>query len=177
MEASDLDYQVRTQSGCIPPGMVARLLEHGHAALVEEWAGRGEWFCAREWARLLAGQGRTQESLQVLAPYVATGWWTAAETTAELLEAMGRADDAIALARPHAQDGQRLALRFLADLLTRHGHGDEAFALLRPHIEDRYLAEPLVGISGSTGRDEEAAELLTARIPAGRPVVLPRPRP
>ncbi|MET9617159.1 tetratricopeptide repeat protein [Kitasatospora indigofera] len=158
-----LTTKTRTQSGCIPPGLVSRLLERGHAEAVERWAGRGEWFCAREWARLLAERGRQAEALEVLAPYVATGWWTAAAAMAELLEANGRADEAISLVRPHAEGGDRLALGFFARLLARHGRGDEAFDLLRPHIEDWYLAEPLVDIAGPTGRHEEAFRLLADR--------------
>ncbi|MFE2915397.1 tetratricopeptide repeat protein [Kitasatospora indigofera] len=164
MDAADLDYRARTQSGCLSPRMVSRLLELGLAEEVEFWAGRGEWFCAREWARSLAERGRQAEALEVLARYVATGWWTAAEAMAGLLEANGRADEAIALVRPHAEGGERLGLGFLARLLARHGRGDEAFDLLRPHIEDWYLAEPLVDIAGPTGRHEEAYRLLADRI-------------
>uniref|UniRef100_UPI002F91621D hypothetical protein n=1 Tax=Kitasatospora sp. NBC_01519 TaxID=2903576 RepID=UPI002F91621D len=68
----------------------------------------GPRFCAGERAWLLVGQGCTEESLQVLAPYVAMGWWTAAETAAELLEASGRADDAIVLLRTHDHLDQQL---------------------------------------------------------------------
>ncbi|MEV7238554.1 CDC27 family protein [Streptomyces sp. NPDC051020] len=164
MDAADLDYRARTQSGCLSPRLVSKLLELGHAGEVEFWAGRGEWFCAREWARLLGERGQQAEALQVLAPYVATGWWKAAEAMAEVLEANGRVDDAIALVRPHAEGGERLGLGFLARLLARHGRGDEAFDLLRPHVEDWYLAEPLVDIAGPIGRQEEAAELLEQRI-------------
>ncbi|MER7770555.1 CDC27 family protein [Kitasatospora sp. NPDC096140] len=164
MDIDDLDYRVRAQSGCIPPQVVARLLELGRSDAVESWAGRGEWFCAREWARLLAGDGRPAEALEVLAPYPVAGWWPAAEARAELLEASGRSDEAIALVRPHAQDGERSALGFLARLLSRHGRAEEAFTLLRPHIGDWSLAEAFVDIAGTIGRDEEAAELLVRRI-------------
>ncbi|MFF2146407.1 hypothetical protein [Kitasatospora sp. NPDC058190] len=168
MNSADLDYRTRTQSGCIPPHLVSRLLELGHAGEVEFQAGRGEWCCAREWAQLLDGRGRPEEALAVLAPYVATGWWTAAEAAAELLEARGRVDEAIALARPHAEGGDRLAMDSFARLLARHGRGDEAFTLLRPHVENWLLAEALVDVAEGTGRHEEAAELLTARIEAVR---------
>ncbi|MFJ9777664.1 hypothetical protein ACIRVF_41565 [Kitasatospora sp. NPDC101157] len=160
MDAADLDHRTRTQSGCIPPELVARLLEHGHTAVVEEQAGRGEWFCARAWAGLLAEQGRQAQALEVIAPYAATGWWTAAEAMAELLEANGRADDAIALVRPHAEGGERLGLGFFARLLARHGRGDEAFDLLRPYVEDWHLAKRtshLDGRVGSAGDDRGAA--------------------
>lgn len=167
VDADDLDYRARTLTGCIPPHLVSRLIGLGHAAEVEFQAGRGEWFCALEQARLLDGQGRRAEALEVLAPYVATGWWTAAEATAGLLEGWGRTDEAIALARPHAEAGDRLALEFFGRLLARHGRGDEAFALLRPHIEDWFLAAALVDVAEAVGRDEEAAALLAARIEAG----------
>ncbi|MFI5476671.1 hypothetical protein ACIA6D_41670 [Streptomyces cacaoi] len=52
MDAADLDYRTRTLTGCIPPLLVARLLELGHEREVEFQVGRGEWFCALEWARL-----------------------------------------------------------------------------------------------------------------------------
>ncbi|MFI6448059.1 hypothetical protein [Kitasatospora sp. NPDC050543] len=133
--------RARMLSGCISPHLVSRLLELGHAEEIEFQARRGEWLCAWEWARLLGGQGRQREALEVLAPYVATGRWRAAETTAELLERWGEGRGAIALARTCAEDGERSALEFFARLLARHGRGDEAFALLRPHIEDWFLAE------------------------------------
>ncbi|MGW0433918.1 tetratricopeptide repeat protein [Micromonospora sp. NPDC003197] len=168
MDAADLDYRARTLTGCIPPDLVSRLVELGLIREVEFQAGRGEWFCAREWARLLAGQDRQAEALEVLAPYVATGWWKAAETMAELLEGWGRTEEAIALARPYAEAGDRLALDFFARLLARHGRGDEAFALLRPHIKDWFLATALVDIAEGAGQDEDAAALLAARIEAGQ---------
>ncbi|MGJ6960558.1 hypothetical protein ACSDR0_01505 [Streptosporangium sp. G11] len=168
MDAVDLDYRVRTLSGCIPPDLVSRLVELGHVAEVEFQAGRGEWFCAREWARLLAERGRRAEALEVLAPYLATGWRTASETVAGLLEEWGRAEEAIALARPGAEAGDRMALKFYARLLARHGRGDEAFVMLRPYVEDFFLAAALVDVAGITGRDEEAAALLAARVEAGR---------
>lgn len=165
MDAADLDYRARTQSGCIPLHLVSRLLELGHLEKVELWAGRGEWFCAREWARLLGDQGRHGDALETLAPYLATGWWTATRTTAELLEDWGRADEAIVLTRSRMELGHPLALEFYARLLARHGRSDEAFNLLLPHIDDWFLAAALVDVAESAGRGEEAAEQLTARIP------------
>ncbi|GGV49543.1 hypothetical protein GCM10010495_79180 [Kitasatospora herbaricolor] len=100
MEAADLDYRARTQSGCLSPRLVSQLLEFGLAEEVEFWAGRGEWFCAREWTRLLSERGQQAEALEVLAPYVATGWWTAAEAMAELLEANGRAGNGLKACLP-----------------------------------------------------------------------------
>lgn len=97
MDAADLDYRTRTLSGCIPPHLVSRLLEHGRGDEVEFQAGCGEWFCAQAWAQLLGDQGRQSEALEVLAPYVATGWWKAAKAQAELLESWGRPEEAIAL--------------------------------------------------------------------------------
>ncbi|MEU4063757.1 hypothetical protein AB0F25_15210 [Streptomyces wedmorensis] len=164
MDAADLDYRTRTLSGCIPPLLVTRLLELGHTEEVEFQAGRGEWFCAREWARLLGDQGRQAEALEVLAPYVATGWWPAAQAQAELLESWGQAEEAIALARPYAEVGGR-PLEFFARLLARHGRTDEAVARLSAGIEDWLLATALVDIAGEAGRDEDIAALLAARIP------------
>ncbi|QFZ78352.1 hypothetical protein GFH48_38205 [Streptomyces fagopyri] len=57
MDATDLERQDRTRSGCIPPELVSKLLERGHIDEVELYAGRGEWFCALAWARLLGEQG------------------------------------------------------------------------------------------------------------------------
>ncbi|MFC9285838.1 hypothetical protein [Streptomyces sp. NPDC057052] len=174
MDASDLEHRARTRSGCIPPELVSRLLELGHAEEVERQAGRGEWFCALEWARVLGGQDRQAEALEVLAPYLATGWWIAAAATAGLLEEWGRGEDAIALARAHmasarsyAETGGGLALASFALLLARNGLATEAFDLLQPHIDIWSLAKALVDVAQDAGRDEEAAELLTARIPAG----------
>ncbi|MFF4763799.1 tetratricopeptide repeat protein [Streptomyces sp. NPDC001292] len=166
MDATDLDYRARTQTGCIPPHLVSRLLELGHAEVVECWARRGEWFCAREWARLLGEQDRQAEALALLDPYLATGWWTAIKATAELLELWGRAEEAIALTRVRMEVGHPMALEFYARLLARHGRSDEAFTLLRPHIDDWSLARALVDVSAGAGRDEEADVLLAARIPA-----------
>jgi hypothetical protein len=94
-------------------------------------AGRGEWFCALDRARFLAGQDRQAQALAVLDPFVATGWWTAAQAVAGLLEGWGRAAEAITLTRPYAEAGNLLALRFLGG--CRHGRADEAFDLLGPH--------------------------------------------
>ncbi|PLW72369.1 hypothetical protein GQS52_03185 [Streptomyces sp. SCUT-3] len=165
MDAADLDRQVRTLSGCIPPLLVSRLLELGHGEEVEFQAGRGEWFCAREWARLLGDQGLQEQALEVLAPYFATGWWPAARARAELLEGWGRAEEAIASTRSYAEAGG-LALEFFARLLARHGHDDEAVVLLSAGIDDRILAVALVDIAEEAGRDEDVAALLAARIPA-----------
>ncbi|MFE6554212.1 tetratricopeptide repeat protein [Streptomyces sp. NPDC057746] len=169
MDAADLDYQARTLTGCIPSSLVARLLELGHEREVELQAGRGEWFCALAWARLLGDRQQYARALEVLAPYIATGWWPAAQAQAELLEGWGRADDAIALCRPYAEAGDRLVLNFFARLLSRHGHGADAFALLRPGIDDWFLAEGLVDVAEVAGLDEEAAALLEARIAAAVP--------
>jgi thioredoxin-like negative regulator of GroEL len=167
VDADDLDYRVRTFTGCIPPRLVTRLVELGHLDEVRLQAGRWEWFCAHEWARILAAQDQHAQALQVLAPYVATGWRTAAQATAELLESWGRVDEAVDLVRPLAEAGDRLALDFVARMLARHGDSDEAFALLSPGIEDWFLATALVDIADGAGRDEDAAALLTARIGAG----------
>ncbi len=164
MDAAALDRQARTLSGCIPPLLVSRLLETGHSEEVEVQAGGGEWFCARAWAQLLGDQGRQAEALEVLSPYVATGWWPAARAQAELLESWGRAEEAIILARPYASKGG-LPLEFFARLLARHGCADEAVTRLSAGIEDWVLATALVDIVGGTGRDEEVAALLAARIP------------
>ncbi|GLW69706.1 hypothetical protein Kpho02_20050 [Kitasatospora phosalacinea] len=169
MDAADLDYRARTLSGCIPPSLVTRLLELGHEREVEFQAGRGEWFCALEWARLLGERQRYRQALDVLDPYVATGWWSAARARAELLESWGRAQEAIELFRPCARTGGRLALHFFARLLARHGRAEEAFALLRPGVEDWFLAEALVDVAATADLDEEAAALLEARIAAAVP--------
>ncbi|CAL9619358.1 hypothetical protein SUDANB38_05843 [Streptomyces sp. enrichment culture] len=132
-------------------------------------AGRGEWFCALEWARLLGHRGRHGQALEVLAPYVATNWWPAAQARAELLEGWGRAEEAIALSRPYAEAGDRPALDFFARLLARHGRSGEAFVLLRAGIQDWFLAECLVDVAETAGMDEEAAALLEARMEAAVP--------
>ncbi|MEU6322955.1 hypothetical protein [Streptomyces sp. NPDC047009] len=169
MDAADLDYRARTLTGCIPPLLVARLLELGHEREVEFQAGRGEWFCALEWARLLGDRGQRERALDVLAPYVATNWWPAARARAELLEGYGRVEEAITLSRPYAEAGDRLALVFFARLLARHGRSGEAFMLLRAGIQDWFLAECLVDVAEAAGLDEEAATLLAARVEAAVP--------
>ncbi|MDH6229055.1 tetratricopeptide (TPR) repeat protein [Streptomyces sp. MJP52] len=166
VDATDLDRRARTRSGCIPPELVARLLEQGHADVVEVQAGRGEWFCALAWARVLGGQGRQAEALEVLGPYLATGWWTAVTAAAELLEGWGRAGEAIEITRVRMEAGHPMALEFHTRLLARHGRAEEAFTLLVPYADDWALATALVDVAGIAGRDEEAAALLTARIPA-----------
>lgn len=153
-------------SGCIPPALVSRLLELGHGDEVEFQAGEGEWFCAREWARMLGDRGREAQALEVLTPYVATGWWPAVRVQAELLEGWGRSEEAIALARPYARVGG-LALEFFARLLARNGHKDEAVTRLSAGIDDWLLATALVDVAEGTGRDEDVAALLTTRIPEG----------
>ncbi|MFP3989497.1 hypothetical protein U9R90_18845 [Streptomyces sp. E11-3] len=166
MDSADLDYRARTQSGCIPPELVSRLLHRGHAAVVEEWAGRGEWFCALVWARLLGERGRQADALEVLGPYAATGWWTAVAATAELLEGWGRIEEAIETVRARMAVGHPMALEAYTRLLARHGRPAEAFTMLLPHADDWALATALVDVAAVAGRDEEAAALLAARIRA-----------
>ncbi|MEW2624586.1 hypothetical protein [Streptomyces sp. NPDC048106] len=169
MDAADLDHRTRTLPGCIPPLLVSRLLQLGHEREVEFQAGRGEWFCALEWARLLGQRDQREQALEVLAPYIATNWWPAARARAELLEGWGRVDEAIELSRSCADAGDRLALVFFARLLARHGRSGEAFLLLRAGIQDWLLAECLVDVAEAAGLDEEAAALLEARVEAAVP--------
>ncbi|MGW2304367.1 tetratricopeptide repeat protein [Streptomyces sp. NPDC001809] len=164
VDATDLEYRNRTGAGCIPPDLVSRLLDNGHADVVELQAGRGEWYCAVAWARILGEQGRQADARQVLAPYAATGWWTAVVASAGLLEDWGRADEAIEVVRTRMAAGHPMALETYARLLTRHGRAQEAFTLLRPHIDDGALATALVDAAAVAGRDDEAAELLVGRI-------------
>ncbi|MGW7433958.1 tetratricopeptide repeat protein [Streptomyces sp. NPDC054861] len=163
MDATDLAYRARTRSGCIPPELVSRLLERGHVDVVELQAGRGEWFCALAWARLLGERGRPAEAMEVLAPYLATGWWTAVDAGAEMLEGWGRIDEAIEITRVRMGAGHPMALESYTRLLARHRRAEQAFTLLRPHIGERSLAVALVDVAGAAGRDEEAAGLLAAR--------------
>ncbi|MFD9052590.1 tetratricopeptide repeat protein [Streptomyces zaomyceticus] len=163
MDATDLDHRTRTRSGCIPPELVSRLLERGHADVVERQAGRGEWFCALAWARLLGEQDRQADAWEVLAPYLATVWWTAVVAAAELLEGWGRVDEAIEITRVRMEAGHPMALESYTRLLARHGRAEEAFTLLRPHIGELSLAEALVDVAASAGRHEEAAALLAPR--------------
>lgn len=156
-------------TGCVPPPLVARLLELGHEREVEFWAGRGEWFCALAWARLLGHRGQREQASEVLAPYIAANWWPAARARAELLEGWGRVEEAIALSRPYAEAGDRLALVFFARLLARHDRSGEAFMLLRAGIQDWLLAECLVDVAEAAGMNEEAAALLEARVEAAVP--------
>lgn len=166
MNAADLHRRAQSRSGSIPAPVVSRLLELGHEEEVARQAGRGEWFCALEWARLLGGRGRQEEALEVLAPYVATGWWTAVRAQVRLLEDWGRVGEAIAQARPHARGGG-FKLELLARLLARHGRLDEAVPLLIAGIEDPGLATTLVELTEGARLDEEIAPLLAARIPVG----------
>ncbi|MFJ9692132.1 tetratricopeptide repeat protein [Kitasatospora sp. NPDC101183] len=144
--------------------LASRFLDAGRREELKSWAECGEWFCAQECARLLVAEERVPEALEVLAPYLARGNQSAVEAVAEVLEAGGRAEEAIALVRRHAKSGDRLTLAPLARLLARHGRGDEALALLRPRITDYVLAEPFVDIAWTTGREEEAVELLVRQI-------------
>ncbi|MFE7712600.1 tetratricopeptide repeat protein [Streptomyces sp. NPDC057486] len=171
MDAAVLDRRTRMHDECIPPDLVDRLLALGHADVVraQALAEDGDWFCARAWARLLAGRGELEEALRVLAPYVGTGWWTATAEAARLLDSGGRGEEAIFLVRPFARDGERFALHDLALLLARHGRGEEAYVLLLPHVADWSLAEALVEVGVGLGRGEEVAALLTARIAPGCP--------
>jgi hypothetical protein len=166
VDATDLDRRARTRSGCIPPELVVRLLEQGHADVVEVQAGRGEWFCALAWARVLGEQGRQAEALEVLGPYLATGWWAAVTAAAELLEGWGRAGEAIEITRVRMEAGHPTALEFHTRLLARHGRAEEAFALLVPYADDRALATALVDVAGIARRDEEAIAVMRAQADA-----------
>ncbi|MFJ1709406.1 tetratricopeptide repeat protein [Kitasatospora sp. NPDC088346] len=132
--------------------------------MLEVQARRGEWFCALAWARLLGGQGRQDEALEVLGPYLATGWWTAVAATAELLEGWGRAEEAIGMVRARMEAGHPMALETYTRLLARHGRAEEAFTLLLPHAAgDLALATTLADVAAAAGRHDEAAALLSAR--------------
>ncbi|WP_405977456.1 tetratricopeptide repeat protein [Streptomyces sp. NBC_00158] len=171
MDAAALDQRTRTHRDGVPPDLVERLLDLGHADLVREQAlaEDGDWYCARAWARRLAGQGRTDEALAVVARYTATGWFTAVAEAARLLDATGRGEEAIGMLRPFAAAGERSALAELAPLLARHGRAEEAYALLVPHIADWYLAEALADVALVLGRGDEVAERLAARTAPDRP--------
>ncbi|MGW8357973.1 hypothetical protein [Streptomyces wedmorensis] len=171
MDAAALDHRTCTQQECVPPDLVERLLDLGHADIVraQALAEDGDWFCARAWARRLTEQGEPDEALAILAPYLATGWVTAAAEAARLLAAESRDEEAIGLLRPFAADGERSALWELAPLLVSHGRAEEAYALLVPHIADWYLAQPLADVALALGRGDEVAELLAARIAPDRP--------
>ncbi|WP_423832653.1 tetratricopeptide repeat protein [Streptomyces manipurensis] len=164
MDVRDLEYRARTWSGCIPPELVSRLLERGHADVVESQAAGGDWFCALAWARVLHARGREADAVGVLAPYVATGWWTAVAAAAELLEDWGHVDEAIEMIRHRMKAGHPMALGTYTRLLARYGRAEEAFELLVPYVDDGALAAALVDVAGPAGRDEEAAELLVGRI-------------
>ncbi|MEV7862909.1 hypothetical protein AB0O86_29870 [Streptomyces hirsutus] len=168
MDAADLDYRARTLSGCVPPHLVSRLFELGHAEEVEFLAGRGEWFCAREQARLLGGKDQQAQALDVLAPYVATGWWKAVETMAGLLEGWGRGEEAIALVRPYAEAQERSALEFAGRLLARHGRGDEGAALPFPGFCALTRFAPMQGRKGPAAGSRRPKQP-TARTPRPGP--------
>ncbi|MFJ8570008.1 hypothetical protein [Streptomyces sp. NPDC093514] len=171
MDAAVLHRRTNMHDECVPPDLVDRLLALGHAELVrgQAVAEDGDWFCARAWARLLAGRGELDEALEVLAPYVATGWWTAAAEAARLMDAGGRGEEAVTLVRPFASQGELSALHDLALLLARHGQGEEAYELLLPHVTDWMLAEALVEVGVGLGRGDEVAELLEACRAPGMP--------
>ncbi|MEV7122195.1 hypothetical protein [Kitasatospora griseola] len=164
MNADDLERRCRTGSGFIPPKVVKHLLERSHGPVVAEQAGRGDWFCAQAWARVLAGDGRLDEALGALAPYAATTWWTAVVEVAELLEDGGRAEEAIETVRARMALGHPHALEYYARLLARHGRVEEAFHLLLPHADEHGRISALVEVAAAANREEEAAALLTARI-------------
>ncbi|MET9687902.1 tetratricopeptide repeat protein [Streptomyces sp. NPDC006514] len=169
MDAAVLHRRTNMHDECVPPELVDRLLALGHTEVVRglALAEDGDWFCARAWARLLAGRGALDEALEVLAPYVDTGWWTATAEAARLLDAGGRGAEAIALVRPFASNGERSALPELALLLARHGKGEEGYELLLPHVTDWLIAEALVEVGVGLGRGEEVAALLEARLAPG----------
>ncbi|WP_432006055.1 tetratricopeptide repeat protein [Streptomyces parvus] len=168
MDATDLGYQARTRSGCIPPELVSRLVKRGHLDVVELQAGRGEWFCALAWARLLGERGRQIDALEVLAPYTATGWWTAAVAATELLEEHGDVEGAIAAYR--GTDGPVAwnpnSAYQLAQLLTRHGQGDEAIAVMRAqadaHPGDDWIFHALSQLCLDQGRPADGLAHLHA---------------
>lgn len=168
VNAAELDHRARTYDGWIPPHLVSWLIDHGHLGEVEHEAHGGDWFCAQAWVRILIGQERRDEALKVLTPYLATGWWKAARSVAELFEGWGRVDEAIEVVRSNTGSGGLSAVKDFALLLARHGRGDEAFDLLLPYLGDWLLAEALVEVSAGLGRYEEVANLLIARVEAGR---------
>ncbi|MFC8719024.1 tetratricopeptide repeat protein [Kitasatospora sp. NPDC057198] len=163
MDADDLDRRGRTGSDRIPPELVGRLLERGHTALVAERAAR-EWPCADAWARMLAGEGRPDEALEVLAPHAATGRWDAVVAVAELLEDTGRVAQAIETVRARMSLGHPHALKHYARLLARHGRAGEAFDLLLPYADEYGRVHALAEVAAAAGREEETAALLDTRI-------------
>ncbi|MFE5807562.1 hypothetical protein [Streptomyces sp. NPDC056491] len=172
MDAAVLHRRTNMHHECVPPDLVDRLLALGHTEVARGLAVAQDedWFCARAWARLLAGRGELDEALQVLAPYVGTGWWTAAAEAARLLDTGGRGDEAVAEATAHPEGGRPYAREGLALLLAGEGRPEEAVALLdADRLEQQWALGPLLV---ELGRVEEAVTLL--RTP--RPQV-PPPQP
>ncbi|MET8629180.1 hypothetical protein ABZW30_36525 [Kitasatospora sp. NPDC004669] len=177
MDAAEFDRRARgTYVDWIPSDLVARLIELGHLDRVQQGASFGDWHCARAWVEQLAGEGRQDDALAVLAPYIEAGSWNAARVHAELLERWGYAEEAIAFVQvlSEAGVGKGSAFAYLTRLLARHGQGEAAYELLRPYVKESQFAAALVDVTEGLGRDEEVAELLAARIAApagGRPHV------
>jgi tetratricopeptide (TPR) repeat protein len=168
VDFGELERRYRTYEGWIPPALVTLLIERGHLDEVRLQARGGDWVCASAWARELAGQGRHDAALEVLAPFAGTDWWRAVEAVVEVLEDGGRADEAIALARRSAKRGMPFLFEHLTRLLARHGGADEAYELLRPHTKDSNLAAAFVDVSAGLGRDDEVAAILEAHAEAVR---------
>ncbi|MFH8383369.1 hypothetical protein ACH4E7_20885 [Kitasatospora sp. NPDC018058] len=106
MDAAEFDRRARgTYVDWIPSDLVARLIELGHLDRVQQGASFGDWHCARAWVEQLAGEGRQDDALAVLAPYIEAGSWNAARVHAELLERWGYAEEAIAFVQVLSEAG------------------------------------------------------------------------
>ncbi|MFI5930823.1 hypothetical protein [Actinoplanes sp. NPDC051494] len=166
---------------CGPAGAEA-LLAHGHAGVAREFAGRGDWQCARVLARSLSAAGDRDGAERLLRPFAAAGWWPAVEalavllgepgidlvrshpeTLASLLGATGRLDDLLSLAR--GATGTPAVLRALVSATAGRGRDDEVEAVLREHGDPALL---LAEVWERQGRVDEAIALLRP-VPAAVP--------
>ena len=87
MDAEDVDHRTRMRTGCIPPELVAHLVEAGHTAEVERQAGRTEEALAvldrdapdlhRDRAALLIDLGRVGDAVELLQRPVPEPVWPA----------------------------------------------------------------------------------------------------
>jgi hypothetical protein len=164
LTAAGLASRFRGVSGYIPAWLAQALLECGQEREVRRQAGLGEWYCALQLARGLAGRGQVDAALDELRPFVSTGWHLAVCSAASLLEDTGRSVEAIDLllllscgrvgtalgeARAYALRDPLDGPEFLAEVLCGAGQFDEGLAVVdaegRGSLDSALVARLLPG--------------------------------
>lgn len=125
------------------------LLHHSRPVILRRHADAGDWYSARQLAKLLGQQGNLDEAIAVLRRHADADDGDAAERLAELLEQQGDVGEL----RRRADGGDGYCVTQLAQLLAQQGNVDELSH--RADGGDGSAAERLAELLGQRGDLDE----------------------